>query len=71
MCSKLTLKTPERRYWCFSAFFTVNFEHISHLVLVFVSLALSRQMPVTQLYLCFYVLNKHVDKTVDRCNVYT
>ena len=35
-CSKLTIKTP--------AVFIVNFEHISHLVLVFLLLTLSRQM---------------------------
>ena len=35
ICSKLTIKTPERRYWRCSGVFIVNFEHISHLVLVF------------------------------------
>ena len=34
ICSKLTIKTPERRQWRRSGVFTVNFEHISHLVLV-------------------------------------
>ena len=34
MCSKLTIKTPERRQWRGSGVFIVNFEHISHLVLV-------------------------------------
>ena len=33
--SKLTIKTPERRHWRRSGVFTVNSEHISHLVLVF------------------------------------
>ena len=37
MCSKLTIKTPVRR----SGVFIVNFEHISHLVLVFPLLTLS------------------------------
>ena len=41
ICSKLTIKTPERRHWRRSVFFIVNFEHISHLVLVFVLLTLS------------------------------
>ena len=41
-CSKLTIKTPERRYWRRSGVFIVNFEHISHLVLVFLLLTLSR-----------------------------
>ena len=32
ICSKLTIKTPERRHWRHSGVFIVNFEHISHLV---------------------------------------
>ena len=39
ICSKLTIKTPERRR---SGVFIVNFEHISHLVLVFLLLTLSK-----------------------------
>ena len=35
VCSKLIIKTPERRQWRHSGVFIVNFEHISHLVLVF------------------------------------
>ena len=35
ICSKLTIKTPERRQWRRSGVFIVNFEHISHFVLVF------------------------------------
>ena len=35
ICSKLTIKTPERRQWHRSSHFIINFEHISHLVLVF------------------------------------
>ena len=38
VCSKLTIKTPERCQWCRSVVFIVNFEHISHLVLVFLLL---------------------------------
>ena len=34
ICSKLTIKTPERCQWGRSGVFTVNFEHIYHLVLV-------------------------------------
>ena len=33
--SKLTIKTPERHQWRRSGTFIANFEHISHLVLVF------------------------------------
>ena len=52
ICSKLTIKTPKRRHfpvfrpnagrWCLFGAFIVNFEHISHLVLVFLLLALVR-----------------------------
>ena len=41
-CSKLTIKIPERRQWRRSGIFIVNFEHISHLVLVFLLLTLSK-----------------------------
>ena len=42
ICSKLTIKTPKRRHWHHSRVFIVNFEHISHLVLVLLLLTLSR-----------------------------
>ena len=42
ICSKLTIKMPERRYWRRSGIFIVNFEHISHLALVFLLLTSSR-----------------------------
>ena len=42
ICSELTIKTPERRQWCSFGVFFVDFEHISHLVLVFLWLTLSR-----------------------------
>ena len=38
ICSKLAIKTPEQRYWCRSVVVSVNFEHISHRVLVFLLL---------------------------------
>ena len=41
ICSKLTIKTPERRLWRLwrrSGFFILNFEHILHLFLVFLLL---------------------------------
>ena len=41
-CSKLTIKTPERRHFRRSGVFIVNFEHISHSVLVFLLLNMSR-----------------------------
>ena len=42
ICSELTIKTPERRQWRRFGVFLVIFEHISHLVLVFLLLTLSR-----------------------------
>ena len=42
ICSKLTVKTPEQSHWRCSGVFIVNFEHTSHLVLVFLLLTLSR-----------------------------
>ena len=41
ICSKLTIMSPERRYWRRYGVFIVNFEHVSHLVLVFLLLNLS------------------------------
>ena len=41
ICSKLTVKTPERCHCRRSGFFIVNFEYISHLALVFLLLTLS------------------------------
>ena len=43
ICSKLTIKTPERRQGrCSGGFIVVNFEHISHLVLLFLLLNLRK-----------------------------
>ena len=42
ICSKFTIKTPERRHWCLSGVFVVNFELFSYFVLVFLLLTLSR-----------------------------
>ena len=42
ICSKLTIKVSERRQWCRSDIFIVNFEHISHLFLVFLLLNLNK-----------------------------
>ena len=41
ICSKLTIKTPERSHWRRSSVFIVNFEHISHLALVLLLLTLN------------------------------
>ena len=39
------MKAPERHHWCRSKAFIANFEYISHFVLVFLLLTLSRYMP--------------------------
>ena len=54
ICSKLTIKTPERRR---SGVFIVNFEHVSHVALAILSLALNMQLPSG---LLFWVINPQV-----------
>ena len=44
ICAKLTMKTPERLQNCRSGVFIVNFEHISHLFLLFLFLTLNKYM---------------------------
>ena len=39
--SKLLVKTPERWHWRRSSIFILNFEHTSHLALVFLLLTLN------------------------------
>ena len=46
VCSKLTTKTPERRQQRRSDVFIVNFEHISHLAVVFLLYTLNMQLPI-------------------------
>ena len=53
ICSKLTIKTPERRHWRHSGVFIVNSEHIPHLVLVFLLLTLNMYLLVG---LAFYLI---------------
>ena len=45
ICSKLIIKTAEWRHWRRSGVFIINFEDISHLVLVFILLNLNMQLP--------------------------
>ena len=76
ICSKLTIKTPERRQWRRSGFFIVNFEHILLLVLVFLLLTLSRcfrtallQNTFKELFLYFLLLKSFLVFSLDykRC----
>ena len=55
ICSKLTVKTPERRHWRHSGVFIVNFEHISHLALVFL-LLLTLNAGWACSYVCSYLV---------------
>ena len=41
ICSKITIKLPERRQWRCPGIYIVNFKHISHLTLVFLLLTLN------------------------------
>ena len=41
ICSKLTIKTPERRQGRHCGVFIIHFEHISHLSVVFLMLTLT------------------------------
>ena len=43
--SKLTIKTPERRHWHHSGVLIVNFENISHLVIVLLLFTLKLKLP--------------------------
>ena len=44
ICSKLAIRTPERRHWRRSGVFIVNFEYILHLFLVLQLLTLNKLM---------------------------
>ena len=44
ICLKLTIKATKRHHWRPSGVFIVNFEHISHLFLVFLLLTLTKKM---------------------------
>ena len=46
---KVSNKDIKRRQWRHSGVFIVNFEHISHLALVFLFLTLSWQLPTETL----------------------
>ena len=55
VCSKLAIKTSERRHWRHwrrSDLFIVNFEQISHIVLVFPLLTLNKYIPAG---ICYFM----------------
>ena len=44
ICSKFTIKAPQRRHWRLSDVFIINFERISHIVVVFPLFPLSKDI---------------------------
>ena len=48
ICSKLTIKTPERRQWCPSGVFIINFEQILYIPMVFPLLTFNKWMSTAQ-----------------------
>ena len=66
ICSKLTIRTPERRQLRLSGIFIVNFEQISYIVLVFSSLNLNKywlqRLPLQKLKRFEFLLNLGVNK---------
>ena len=57
ICSKLAIKTPKRRHCRRSGVFIVNFEHISHLCLVFLLLTLNMWLPAGKIHVfeCYFI----------------
>ena len=51
ICSKLKIKTPERRQWRHSSVFIINIEYISQLDLVFLLLILRRKIAGSEYFI--------------------
>ena len=67
ICSKLTIKTPERRQWCRSGVFIVNFGQILHLLLVFLLLTLNRYMSAgSELLILLESVNSSHDQYLEK-----
>ena len=66
ICSKLTIKTPERRQERRSGVFIVNFKQISHIAVVFPLLILNKQMPAgdDNLNLNEFILKNSTKETI-------
>ena len=52
------MKTPERRQWCRLGVFIVNFEHISHLFIVFLLLTLNKYILIVFFMIADFEQNK-------------
>ena len=68
ICLLLTIKTSEGRQWRRCGVFIVNFDHISHLVLVFLLLTLSRWMSAGLILGSLEVLTTELNSFRDRRN---
>ena len=59
ICSKLTIKTPERRQWRLSGIFIINFEQISHIVVfpsfTFINAGWVRTLFLKKYFIILYV----------------
>ena len=74
ICSKLKIKTSERRQGHLSVVFIVNFEQILHIVLVFPSFYLNKQMSWTVLFRafmdgCFQIKELEILKAIFRFGI--
>ena len=77
ICSKLTIKTPERRQWRRCSVSVFNFEHISHFHLVFLLLTLNKLLFPERAALRFSflkkdrILGKYLNWSSTFCEKYT
>ena len=60
MFSKLSMKTPERRYWYCSCFLSGNFEHIQYIYLALFQVTLSMNLNVYFLCKPWYTMLWHI-----------
>ena len=69
--SKLTIKTPDRRHWRRTGVFIVDFEHISHLYVLFSFLTLNKSMLARILPTIFWnnFFTKLVSKKMEMSNL--
>ena len=74
ICSKLTVKTPERRHWHRFAGFTVNFEEISLFVLVFPLLlflvsrrSMSLLLTLKRFHILFWYFHCYFEQVIVNC----
>ena len=69
ICSKLKIKTAEQCHWRCSGVFTVNFEHVLHLFLVFLLLTLNNWV-LSYIYFRVFELNTEIS-SVKNSDIYS